>query len=97
MSDKPIIQLVFSTHAIKRMFERGISRADVRHVVTTGEVIKQYPQDTPYPSELILGWCGNRPVHVVVSTDVQAQKMYIVTVYAPDPNRWEPDFRKKKS
>lgn len=60
MSGIPIYQLVFSTHAIKRMFERGISRTEVRHVLVTGKVIKEYPQDVPYPSQLVLGWSGNR-------------------------------------
>ena len=47
--------LVFRIHAIQRMFERSVTRADVREVLATGEVIEQYPDDTPYPSRLILG------------------------------------------
>lgn len=97
MSGIPIYQLVFSTHAIKRMFERGISRTEVRHVLVTGKVIKEYPQDVPYPSQLVLGWSGNRALHVLVAINAQTQKIYIVTVYEPDSNLWEPDFRRKKS
>lgn len=96
MSGIPIYQLVFSTHVIKRMFERGISRAEIRQVLTTGEVIKTYPDDTPYPSRLILGWSGKRQLHVLVSVNAQAQKIYIITAYEPDPDLWEADFRRKK-
>lgn len=44
--------LVFRVHAIKRMFQRQISKDDVRHVLETGEAIEAYPHDTPYPSRL---------------------------------------------
>jgi len=91
-----IYQIVFSVHAIKRMFERGITKADIRHVLVNGEIIKAYSQDTPYPSQLVLGWSGNRPLHVVVAIDAQAQKLYIVTVYDPDPGHWEPNLKRKK-
>ena len=96
MSGIPIYQIVFSTHVIKRMFERSITKADVRHILVNGEVIKSYPQDTPYPSQLVLGWSGNRPLHIVVAIDAQAQKLYIVTVYDPDPGQWEPNLKRKK-
>ena len=66
-------RLVFRVHAIQRMYERRISEEDVRHVLATGEVIKEYPEDTPYPSRLILGWCGDRPIHVVIADNTQAQ------------------------
>ena len=95
MSGIPIYQIVFSVHVIKRMFERGITKADIRHVLVNGEVIKEYPQDDPYPSQLVLGWSGNRP-HVVVAIDAQDQKLYIVTVYDPDPVHWEPNLKGKK-
>ncbi len=95
MSDIPIYQIAFSIHAIKRMFERSISKTDVLHVLATGEVIKEYPRDTPYPSQLVLGWCGNRPLHVTVAIDANAQKMYIITGYEPDVNQWKPNFRRK--
>jgi len=27
-------------------------------VIETGEIIEDYPNDFPYPSRLLLGWCG---------------------------------------
>jgi hypothetical protein len=49
------------------MFERGISTDDVRQVTELGEVIREYADDTPYPSRLILGWIGGCPLHVVAA------------------------------
>ncbi|MDP2659608.1 MAG: DUF4258 domain-containing protein [Dehalococcoidia bacterium] len=87
---------VFRTHAIRRMFQRGISTEDVRNVLSTGEVIEQYPDDTPYPSRLILGWCASRPLHVVIADNAEGGEAIVVTVYEPDPNQWDPSFRRKK-
>ncbi|NOT26197.1 MAG: DUF4258 domain-containing protein [Acidobacteria bacterium] len=50
-------QLTFRLHATQRLFERGISIDDVRHVVEGGNVVEDYPDDQPYPSRLLLGWC----------------------------------------
>lgn len=89
--------LYFSGHAIRRMFERGISKKDVRLAVDTGEVILQYPDDQPYPSVLILGYSSRLALHVVLGIDEPAQSCYVVTVYVPDPGRWEDDLRTRKT
>lgn len=89
-------KLVFRVHAVQRMFERNISRDDVRAVLATGDVIHEYPDDAPYPSRLILGWRGERPLHVVAADNHVAHETIIITVYQPDPDQWEPDFRSKK-
>ncbi|HEV7866769.1 MAG TPA: DUF4258 domain-containing protein [Chthoniobacteraceae bacterium] len=91
MAGKP---LVFRVHAIERMAQRGIGVEEVRHVLDTGEVIEDYPTDFPYPSALMLGWIGERPLHVVAATTPDTR--IIITVYEPDPSRWEPDFKKRK-
>jgi hypothetical protein len=52
----PSERLVFSTHALKAMFARGISEADVQYVLATGKTLEAYLDDQPYPSRLILGW-----------------------------------------
>jgi YgiT-type zinc finger domain-containing protein len=57
-------RLVFRVHAIQRMVLRDISEAEVRVVLTTGEAIEEYLDDTPYPSRLVLGWVGSRPSRV---------------------------------
>ncbi len=78
------------------MFQRRIGREDVRHVLANGEVIEEYPEDTPYPSRLILGWCASRPLHVVVADNLEAEETVVITVYEPDSSQWEAGFRRKK-
>jgi len=40
-------RLIFRTHAIRRMFQRHISAADVRRILETRDVIEEYPDDLP--------------------------------------------------
>lgn len=89
-------KLVFRFHAIQRMFERGISKKDVRQIIAEGQTIENYPKDTPYPSRLVLGWLEGRPLHTVVADDVEGRQTIVITVYEPDPSKWEPDFRARK-
>lgn len=86
--------LVFRVHAIDRMAQRSINVEDVRRVLDAGEVIEDYPSDFPYPSALMLGWIGERPLHIVVATAPDLR--IIITVYEPDLSRWEPDFKRRK-
>ena len=90
-------RLVYRVHAIERMVERGISADDVRKVLAEGKEIESYPGDFPYPSRLLLGWCGRRPIHVFVAENAADNETIIVTVYEPDPDRWESGFERRKA
>ncbi len=85
---------VFSSrHVVIHMFERSITRADILEVPRTGEVIEQYPEDSPFPSFLMLGFSEHHPLHVVVAVDSETGTCYIITAYDPDAEVWERDFR----
>jgi hypothetical protein len=90
-------RLVFRVHAIRRMFERQISAEDVRHILKTGEAIEDDPNDTPYPTRLVLGWRGTRPIHVVAADNDKDRETIVITTYEPDPDRWERDFKRRKT
>jgi len=89
-------EVVFSRHALERMFQREIGPDVVKQVLIQGEVIADYPDDTPYPSQLILGYHDNRPVHLVAAQDERTEICYIVTVYEPQAELWADDYRKRK-
>lgn len=88
--------LVFRVHAIKRMFQRRISKDDVRLVLENGETIENYPEDTPYPSRLVFWRRNARPLHVVVSENTGTGETIVITAYEPDPEEWEIDFKRRK-
>ena len=87
---------VFRVHALQRMIERRVSDSDIRFVVDNGEVIEDYPTDTPYPSQLILAWVSRRPLHVVVAKNDEADSIIVITVYEPDPSQWDDEFKRRK-
>ncbi len=89
-------RLEFRLHAVERMFERGISVADVRQVIQEAKIIENYPEDLPFPSCLILGTIPERPLHVVVAMDNESDRAVVVTVYEPDSRQWEPRFERRK-
>ena len=78
------------------MFERNISAKKVYQALETGEVIEDYSSEMTEPSRLILGFQGKRPFHVVTSENAEANETTIITVYIPDPNKWNKDFRSRR-
>ena len=90
-------RLVFRVHAIQRMYQRHVSEEDVRYLLETGEAIREYPEDRPYPSRLMLGWLGAQPMHLVVADNLASSETIVITVYEPDPNLWEPGFRRRRA
>jgi hypothetical protein len=48
------LKLVFSGHALQRMFQRSIDPQEVRSVLEQGETIEKYADDKPFPSRLVL-------------------------------------------
>lgn len=85
----------FSGHALQRMFQRSITEADIRTAIQTGTIIKDYLEEKPYPSHLILGFIKEKPIHVVFATD-QDENCYIITVYRPTLDIWNSDYKTKK-
>lgn len=88
--------VIFSLHAIQRMFERRIGVDDVLSVLQHGLTIEQYPDDVPYPSRLIVGWRDKRALHVVVAEDSASAMTIVVTVYEPERSRWDSSFRQRR-
>ncbi len=79
------------------MFERGISYKKVQQVLETGQTIEDYSTEMPEPSRLILGFQGKRPIHVVASENPIANEIIVITVYIPDTDKWNKDFRTRQS
>ena len=89
-------KLLFRVHAVQRMFERKVTARNVTQALYSGETIEDYSAEMPEPSRLILSFQGNRPLHVVVSESQKTNEITIITVYIPDPGRWEKDYRSRK-
>jgi hypothetical protein len=89
-------KLVYRVHALRRMFVRSITAAEVRTVIEQGQTSERYPADAPYPSRLLLGLVGGRALHVVIAENADDDETIVVTVYEPDPALWQPGFRRRR-
>ena len=49
-----------------------------------------------YPSRLILGFDGDRPIHVVYAEDAESMTGYVVTAYIPDIDIWNDHFQTRR-
>jgi hypothetical protein len=83
----------FSEHALDRMLDAGLTVDEVVAAVEDGETLEEYEDG----SRLMLGRAGIRPVHVVVADDDAEPVATVVTVYEPDPSRWDSTFRQRRA
>lgn len=79
------------------MFEREISGKNVRRALEGRDVVEDYSGEMAEPSQLILGYQGRRPFHLVVSEKKGTNELVIVTVYLPEPGKWMKDHRTRRS
>jgi uncharacterized DUF497 family protein len=90
------MEILFSQHALQQMFKRNILIKDVKELLPVAEIIKDYPDDKPYPSKLYLGYLNGVPLHIVVAFNESEKQIIIVTAYFPDNKLWTNDFKTKK-
>jgi len=86
-------QIFFTEHAVRQMAKRNITDDEVVEVITSGEIIEEYPADKYGPSCLVYGQTVNeRHLHVVCSLPPRVR---IITVYQPNPDEWI-EYRRRK-
>ena len=71
-------------HALQRMFERSITRDEVKQAILNGKIIEEYEDDYPFPSFLVVCVSIDKPIHVVISYDEKAGICFVITTYEPD-------------
>ncbi|WP_404414707.1 DUF4258 domain-containing protein [Marinospirillum sp.] len=84
-------RIEWKKHALTRMLERGISRAEVLQTLQEGVIIESYPEDYPFPSHLVCK-VTDHPLHVVFAWNDSEQICYLITAYRPDREHFESDF-----
>ena len=88
-------RIAVTKHARIRLEERGIHMDDIIVAIGNGEIIKEYAEDKPLPSCLILGISAEgKPLHLVISKDEEF--IYLITAYFPTSKQWEDDFKTRK-
>lgn len=90
-------EVKISVHALKRFDDRGFLASDIQTAIRTAKIIEEYPDDTPWPSYLVLGKIGERYVHIVVARDEESKVCRVVTAYEPNDAVWGPDRMTRKT
>jgi Domain of unknown function (DUF4258) len=90
-------QFELSRHAVDQSILRKISVQDIKDAIVNGQVIEDYPTDKYGPSCLICGRTQfQRVVHVQCSYPSRPL-LKIITMYEPDPQRWNSDFTQRRN
>ena len=85
-----------SDHADEEATADSLSFDEIYFSIMTGEIIEDYPEDKPFPSCLIYGRnFRGEPIHTVWAYNESNSWTVLITVYRPDPERWE-EWKKRK-
>jgi uncharacterized DUF497 family protein len=88
--------ITVTKHAVEQIRKRGIRFIDIKSAISNGEIIEEYPYESPNPRVLILGYADEkRPLHVVVG--IGDWNLQIITAYYPTLNKWENDYKTRRS
>ncbi len=83
-------------HALRRAYQRGISRKQALRVLRTGEIIEQRPRAKPFPKCLLMTMVApERPLYVSVGHDRARNYLHVITVHWFDPRKWEDPWTRK--
>jgi hypothetical protein len=89
----------YTKHALERMIERSFSIEEIEVAVVNGTIIREYPDDKPYPSFLLLHKNKQKTLHVVFSITEDTlgiQTSHIITIYEPDILDWNENFTERR-
>jgi hypothetical protein len=86
-------KVLWTYHVNMRLERRHIGREEILGAVDSYAIVEEYADDKYLPSYLVV---AADSFHVLFATDVSGDNVRVVTAYRPDPDEWEPDFRRRK-
>ena len=89
-------QFEFSKHAVDQSILRQVRVQEIMEAIANGQIIEDYLDDKYGSSCLICGLTqAQRPLHIQCSYPSRPL-IKIITVYEPDPQRWNDAFTQRK-
>jgi hypothetical protein len=77
-------------HALRRAYQRGITRRQALRVLRIGEIVEQRPRAKPLPKYLLMAMVAPaRPLYVSVGYDEAQAYLHVITVHWFDPRKWK--------
>jgi len=98
-SDLEGTRVIWSAHAVIELVAEDLTRQAVEGALETCTVVEDYPTlHRPLPDCLVLGYLEDgQPIHAVTAIDTEQDRILIVTVYQPNEQEWEDDWRTRKA
>jgi len=85
----------FSKHAVDQSILRQIRIHEIKEAIANSQVIEDYPNDgIQAVSSVVDAGCTTNPCQCSYPS---RPLIKIITVYEPDPKRWNDDFTKRRS
>jgi hypothetical protein len=97
-NDSQGARIYWSRHAIAEMIKDDLTRTEVEQALQQCEVIEDYSTGhRPLPDCLVLTYLPDkRPLHTVIAVDEIKDRIFVITIYLPSPERWHHDWRTRK-
>ena len=90
-------KILWSLHAISKLRIDRLRKDQVEDSLKDCIIIEDYDMEgRPLPGCLVLGFIGSEPVHSVIAVDIEFDRIILITVYRPSPERWENDWKRRK-
>ena len=92
------LQIRWTTHALSEIAADRMTVSDVEQALTRAVVIENYAHTHRHlPDCLILSFDSNiLPVHAVIALNDSQGYLLVVTVYRPNAQEWQNDWRTRK-
>lgn len=87
---------LITEHAFDKLRHIDCGFAEFAAALEAAEVIEEHVLVDDQLKELVLVIEWARPLHVVVVVDARHQEERIVTVYEPDPDSWDAEYRRRR-
>lgn len=91
-------KISWSLHAVKKLRLEGLRRKDIEDSLKKCLLIEDYVMEgRSLPGCLVLGFIGSDPVHAVIAIDRDFDRIFLITIYKPSPERWTNDWKTRKA
>jgi hypothetical protein len=88
--------VLLTEHVFDKLRSIDLGLTEFEELLDTAAVIEETVLAPDQLKELVLLIEWIRPIHLVVIVDDTHEEERILTVYEPDPTRWQPGFRRRR-
>ncbi|MDL1909895.1 DUF4258 domain-containing protein [Chloroflexi bacterium CFX6] len=86
---------IISLHADDERLADGLTMGELEAALMDCEIIESYPEDPRGESCLVLGFIGEKPVHIVCGRS-RVGHLVLVTIYIPAMPKWKDPYTRNR-